>query len=170
MHGAKNLNPVITLKNLLPPGRGPMLRDGPALAIPYRDGETGPATRLWRKTGEQHLIGDSVAISLLPPIPKAEVVASSYTVRFLLSTPHPCCLSYGQVGLGRFSACGTVTAWARTTPDLYIFPATVENSPHTNGHVFPMGWSRLHPGIQRGRSSSCFTKSLGMKSGCHFRR
>ena len=33
MHGAKNLNPVITLKNLLPPGRGPMLRDGPALAI-----------------------------------------------------------------------------------------------------------------------------------------
>ena len=36
MHGARNLNPVITLKNLLPPGRGPMLRDGPALAIPYR--------------------------------------------------------------------------------------------------------------------------------------
>ena len=34
MHGARNLNPVITLKNLLPPGRGPMLRDGPALAIP----------------------------------------------------------------------------------------------------------------------------------------
>ena len=34
MHGAKNLNPVITLKDLLPPGRGPMLRDGPALAIP----------------------------------------------------------------------------------------------------------------------------------------
>ena len=34
MHGAKYLNPVITLKNLLPPGRGPMLRDGPALAIP----------------------------------------------------------------------------------------------------------------------------------------
>ena len=31
-----------------------MLRDGPALAIPYRDGETSPATRLWRKTGEQH--------------------------------------------------------------------------------------------------------------------
>ena len=26
-----------------------MLRDGPALAIPYRDGETSPATRLWRK-------------------------------------------------------------------------------------------------------------------------
>ena len=26
-----------------------MLRDGPALAIPYRDGETGPVTRLWRK-------------------------------------------------------------------------------------------------------------------------
>ena len=49
MHGAKNLNPVITLKNLLPPGRGPMLRDGPALAIPDGDGETGPATRLWRK-------------------------------------------------------------------------------------------------------------------------
>ena len=46
MHGAKNLNPVITLKNLLPPGRGPMLRDGPALAIPDGDGETGPATRL----------------------------------------------------------------------------------------------------------------------------
>ena len=54
MHGAKNLNPVITLKNLLPPGRGPMLRDGPALAIPDRDGETSPATRLWRKIGEQH--------------------------------------------------------------------------------------------------------------------
>ena len=34
MHGAKNLSPGITLKNLLPPGRGPMLRDGPALAIP----------------------------------------------------------------------------------------------------------------------------------------
>ena len=32
-----------------------MLRDGPALAIPYRDGETGPAARLWRRTGEQHL-------------------------------------------------------------------------------------------------------------------
>ncbi len=31
---------------MLPPGRGPMLRDGPALAIPYRDGETGPVTRL----------------------------------------------------------------------------------------------------------------------------
>ena len=31
-----------------------MLRDGPALAIPDRDGETGPVTRLWRKTGEQH--------------------------------------------------------------------------------------------------------------------
>ena len=30
-----------------------MLRDGPALAIPDRDGETSPATRLWRKTGEQ---------------------------------------------------------------------------------------------------------------------
>ena len=54
MHGAKNLNPVITFKNLLPPGRGPMLRDGPALAIPGRDGETAPATRLLRKTGEQH--------------------------------------------------------------------------------------------------------------------
>ena len=26
-----------------------MLRDGPALAIPDRDGETGSATRLWRK-------------------------------------------------------------------------------------------------------------------------
>ena len=26
-----------------------MLRDGPALAIPDRDGETGPATRLWRE-------------------------------------------------------------------------------------------------------------------------
>ena len=49
MHGAKNLNPVITLKNSLPPGRGPMLRDGPALDIPDRDGETSPATRLWRK-------------------------------------------------------------------------------------------------------------------------
>ena len=31
-----------------------MLRDGPALAIPYRDGETGPVARLWRKIGEQH--------------------------------------------------------------------------------------------------------------------
>ena len=49
MHGARILNRVITLKNLLPPGRGPMLRDGPALAIPGRDGETGPAARLWRK-------------------------------------------------------------------------------------------------------------------------
>ena len=49
MHGAKNLNPVITLKNLLPPGRGPMLRDGPALAIPDRDGETSPATRFGGK-------------------------------------------------------------------------------------------------------------------------
>ena len=47
--GANNLTPVITLKNLLPPGRGPMLRDGPALAIPDRDGETGPATRLQRE-------------------------------------------------------------------------------------------------------------------------
>ena len=26
-----------------------MLCDGPALAIPDRDGETGPVTRLWRK-------------------------------------------------------------------------------------------------------------------------
>ena len=26
-----------------------MLRDGPALAIPDRDGETSPVTRLWRK-------------------------------------------------------------------------------------------------------------------------
>ena len=26
-----------------------MLRDGPALAIPHRDGETGPVARLWRK-------------------------------------------------------------------------------------------------------------------------
>ena len=26
-----------------------MLGDGPALAIPDRDGETGPVTRLWRK-------------------------------------------------------------------------------------------------------------------------
>ena len=36
MHGAKNLNPVNHYcKNpKLPPGRGPMLRDGPALAIP----------------------------------------------------------------------------------------------------------------------------------------
>ena len=42
----------LTAKNLPPPGRGPMLRDGPALAIPDRDGETGPATRLLRKTGE----------------------------------------------------------------------------------------------------------------------
>ena len=31
-----------------------MLRDGPALAIPDRDGETGPVARLWRKIGEQH--------------------------------------------------------------------------------------------------------------------
>ena len=31
-----------------------MLRDGPALAIPDRDGETGPETRLLRKTGELH--------------------------------------------------------------------------------------------------------------------
>ena len=38
MHGAKNLTPVITLKNLLPPGRGPMLRDGPALAIGVKSG------------------------------------------------------------------------------------------------------------------------------------
>ena len=49
MHGARNLNPVITLKNLLPPGRGPMLRDGPALAIPDRDGETGSVTRFGGK-------------------------------------------------------------------------------------------------------------------------
>ena len=34
---------------MLPPGRGPMLRDGPALAIPYRDGETSPVTRLQRE-------------------------------------------------------------------------------------------------------------------------
>ena len=34
---------------MLPLGRGPMLRDGPALAIPHRDGETSPATRLRRK-------------------------------------------------------------------------------------------------------------------------
>ena len=27
-----------------------MLRDGPALAIPDRDGETGQVTRLWRKS------------------------------------------------------------------------------------------------------------------------
>ena len=31
-----------------------MLHDGPVLAIPDRDGETGPATHLLRKTGEQH--------------------------------------------------------------------------------------------------------------------
>ena len=49
MHGANDVNPAINFENLLPPGRGPMLRDGPALAIPDRDGETGPVARLWRK-------------------------------------------------------------------------------------------------------------------------
>ena len=45
----RNVTAEFNFKNLLPPGRGPMLRDGPALAIPGRDGETGPVARLWRK-------------------------------------------------------------------------------------------------------------------------
>ena len=49
MHGARNLNPAITLKNLLPPGRGPMLRgyqperpDAAARRPPYIGGEKEP--------------------------------------------------------------------------------------------------------------------------------
>ena len=42
----RNLNATINLKNLiLPPGRGPMLLDGPALALPQRKGETSPNDR-----------------------------------------------------------------------------------------------------------------------------
>ena len=42
----RNLNATLNLKNLiLPPGRGPMLRDGPALALPQRKGETSPNDR-----------------------------------------------------------------------------------------------------------------------------
>ena len=62
---------------MLPPGRGPMLRDGPALAIPDRDGETGPETRLLR---EGILIPDlmgafniNVAVSMWPASPPGAV-------------------------------------------------------------------------------------------------
>ena len=59
MHGAKNLNPVITLKNLLrrtycPQAGGRCSVTGWLWPFPDRDGETGSATRLSRKIGEQH--------------------------------------------------------------------------------------------------------------------
>ena len=42
----RNVNAALNLRNLiLPPGRGPMLRDGPALALPHRKGETGSNDR-----------------------------------------------------------------------------------------------------------------------------
>ena len=49
----RNHNAAINLRNLLPPGRGSMLRDGPALATSERGGETGPETHLVedRRTG-----------------------------------------------------------------------------------------------------------------------
>ena len=51
MHGARNLNPVITLKNLLrrtccPQAGGRCSVTGRLWPFPDRDGETGPATRL----------------------------------------------------------------------------------------------------------------------------
>ena len=45
-HHDRNLNGAINLRNLiLPPGRGPTLRDGPALTLPSGDGETDPGDR-----------------------------------------------------------------------------------------------------------------------------
>ena len=42
----RNLNAALNLRNrILPPGRGAMLRDGPALALPQRKGETSPNDR-----------------------------------------------------------------------------------------------------------------------------
>ena len=42
----RNVNAALNLRNLiLPPGRGPTLRDGPALALPQRKGETNPNDR-----------------------------------------------------------------------------------------------------------------------------
>ena len=41
----RNANAAINLRNLLPPGRGPTLRDGKALADAPRAGETGPNDR-----------------------------------------------------------------------------------------------------------------------------
>ena len=42
----RNMNAALNLRDLiLPPGRGPMLRDGPALALPQRKGETSPNDR-----------------------------------------------------------------------------------------------------------------------------
>ena len=53
MHGAKEpSNPGITAKNLLPPGRGRCSVTGRLWPPHGRDGETGPATRAWRKTGD----------------------------------------------------------------------------------------------------------------------
>ena len=53
MHGAKNFNPVITLKKLLrtccPQARGRCSVTGRLWPFPDRDGETGPATRLQRE-------------------------------------------------------------------------------------------------------------------------
>ena len=75
MHGARNLNPVITLKNLLrrtccPQAGGRCSVTGRLWPFPDRDGETGPATRLLR---EGILIPDlmvafniNVAVSMWP--------------------------------------------------------------------------------------------------------
>ena len=42
----RNVNAALNLRNLIkPPGRGPTLRDGPALATPARGGETDPNDR-----------------------------------------------------------------------------------------------------------------------------
>ena len=42
----RNVNAALNLRNLIkPPGRGPMLRDGPALATPARGSETDPNDR-----------------------------------------------------------------------------------------------------------------------------
>ena len=54
MHGARNLNPVITLKNLLrrtccPQAGGRCSVTGRLWPFPDRDGETGPVTRPLRK-------------------------------------------------------------------------------------------------------------------------
>ena len=48
----RNLNAALNLRNLIkPPGRGPMLRDGKALALSQRKGETGPNDR---RTAQSH--------------------------------------------------------------------------------------------------------------------
>ena len=45
-HRCPESDAAITLRNLLPLGRVPTLREGPALVIPNREVETDPATRM----------------------------------------------------------------------------------------------------------------------------